>query len=1016
MSGGPCSRLELHHAAGLAANPSRSPSRRVCRGIAFFYSIASWRSVELHAPRTRVADRASAERLFLLLQQISLSLPYTKMIDSIFEDQHQKLDFCEHFNESPTENSVESALESNEVCGDMCGNDTYGDLFLMDTGELLGLREEVIGSDSSEPSSESHSFEDASIKQCDFSQDQHFKSTLSCFSLLNKNSKSTFGADGKPEPEDFNSELDILPKSESITASSLLSFSEEAPLSLLNGGGTGVTPDWHSHHSLKVSDDDLGVTVGECSTTTPSRNASPPSRVIVTAPVVSGITSPQKLTIVTAGAMSYAVSSTASSVSVPTPSASVKSLRILPIATYRLPTTGIPKKELVTWPGNLTLFYSKQTPLGTSVASRTEDVLTYKTPALSSPTSIRSTDCGSLKHHSGWQVVTISTPGTGTSTITPGAVTHRLFSPPSVNQRRVAPLMTAPATPGTSSVVKITTNSSVMASSQHHHHQPQQQQPAVTTTTTTGGGGGPMRCVVCPQLGCGKAFRDTAAMRKHLHTHGPRVHICGECGKAFVESSKLKRHQLVHTGEKPFQCTFEGCGKRFSLDFNLRTHLRIHTGDRPYPCPQPGCSKRFAQSTNLKSHLATHTKLRSPHSTSTATTPTNPTPGSTGVPNSALGRIKQASFLADHQKQHLGQQHQQQQGRQSQTQQHSGGYGFFLSTPSANGATVTATALSPYEALRATSTSSYVTTTTAAAFYKLFGEEDAIAFSKASATNNFLSSSVSSTSAVRTASSHLLAFQSTGPTVTSSQQQQSNSLSSVSSPSRPRILLTNRGRSPAFQRTAASPAAAATTLTLLKREDFSPHFEDPLLSSTVLPTPPPLHSKANRKQNLFPPTSNIPPTALSSGKSTVDDEDNDEVGSIVGMKEEEEEEDDDDREREEPDEDEDDFICDLPTSNSSSTVPAGSVISGAARRGRRRRRCASKRGGAANSSFASHKPSPYFTRSSVATSAVNRRQRRQRRQLQSRRGGGRGTLASGYQRGMTRSHHHYQPVMRRRVL
>ncbi|KAF5397257.1 Transcriptional repressor protein YY1, partial [Paragonimus heterotremus] len=118
------------------------------------------------------------------------------------------------------------------------------------------------------------------------------------------------------------------------------------------------------------------------------------------------------------------------------------------------------------------------------------------------------------------------------------------------------------------------------------------------------------RTVLCPQIGCGKTFRDTAAMRKHLHTHGPRVHICAECGKAFVESSKLKRHQLVHTGEKPYQCNFEGCGKRFSLDFNLRTHLRIHTGDRPYPCPQPGCSKRFAQSTNLKSHLATHTKLR----------------------------------------------------------------------------------------------------------------------------------------------------------------------------------------------------------------------------------------------------------------------------------------------------------------------------------------------------------------------------------------------------------------------
>jgi uncharacterized Zn-finger protein len=51
-------------------------------------------------------------------------------------------------------------------------------------------------------------------------------------------------------------------------------------------------------------------------------------------------------------------------------------------------------------------------------------------------------------------------------------------------------------------------------------------------------------------------FRDNSAMRKHLHTHGPRVHVCAECGKAFVESSKLKRHQLVHTGEKPFQVNF----------------------------------------------------------------------------------------------------------------------------------------------------------------------------------------------------------------------------------------------------------------------------------------------------------------------------------------------------------------------------------------------------------------------------------------------------------------------------
>lgn len=115
---------------------------------------------------------------------------------------------------------------------------------------------------------------------------------------------------------------------------------------------------------------------------------------------------------------------------------------------------------------------------------------------------------------------------------------------------------------------------------------------------------------VCKVKDCGKSFSDSKNFRKHQMIHsGEKRYQCHICPKGFIKRSTLTDHiRARHTNEKPFQC--DHCGKCFSQKGVLIAHERIHTNEKPFKCDV--CSKQFTFGSTLAKHMYTHRSENEP--------------------------------------------------------------------------------------------------------------------------------------------------------------------------------------------------------------------------------------------------------------------------------------------------------------------------------------------------------------------------------------------------------------------
>lgn len=83
---------------------------------------------------------------------------------------------------------------------------------------------------------------------------------------------------------------------------------------------------------------------------------------------------------------------------------------------------------------------------------------------------------------------------------------------------------------------------------------------------------------VCNFQDCFRTFRTKFNLKRHINSFHFKLKRfkCEQCSKCFASKQNLKEHSYIHTGERFYKCPELNCGKRFKQPSQLLVHNRIH--------------------------------------------------------------------------------------------------------------------------------------------------------------------------------------------------------------------------------------------------------------------------------------------------------------------------------------------------------------------------------------------------------------------------------------------------------